>query len=114
MSSCCLVGVLGPISGILSTCRQTARPSALGKQDSRVVFRPLFSSQVLASRKPARVFAAKECLQDETLPLDRSHNVTLPDEPVRAGHMEALDLAQVLPLSGTNAQPIMAPKSKCS
>lgn len=91
-----------------------AMQSALGKQDSKMVCRPLFFLPVGISRKPTRMFSALKYLQDETLPLDRSHNATLPDEPVRARHMEALAHVQVLPHRGTNFQPIRAQKSKCS
>lgn len=60
------------------------------------------------------MFSAQKHLQGETLPLDRSHNATLPDEPVRAGHIEALAHVQVLPHRGTNFQPIKGQKSECS
>lgn len=69
----------------------------LGKQDfENGVEAPLFLA-VVAEWKPTRMFSASKYLHDETLPLDRSHNATLPDEPVRAEHMETLDDAQVLP-----------------
>lgn len=75
---------------------------------------PSFSCS--CSRKPTRMSSPEGTSGCTTklCPWNRSNNATLPDEPVRAGHMEALDDAQVLPLHGTNFQPIMPQKSKRS